>query len=379
VSGTASEAVSGALGGARRRGTLQVVAAIWVTLCLCLAEINEQVLPDKYFQDAHHIEGLALTATGPATDSFVTTAWVYNLFGGFAIPELTQLVTFVLFLVLLFRCAPWLEISRFGPIELALFCFCALEAAIYVAPYSKESIVVLVLLTLTLVPAKPAGDAVFVTMLCLYAGFIRQYWFIIAALYVGVRLLSRTRRPMWIVAFIGVAILVMAVGVSVVMHMNLNGFRQMVAQVNSAYAQTAIQDYIPVSGPLGGAANALLTLILLAVPIPLILTGSPLYLVFAAMMIVLWLTLFTTVRDSMRQGLFHTDVRSARASALLLATLPTLAIFEPDYGSYIKHLTPLLPLFLLSLRVRRELHDHAGPTAPPTFSYPAIPSRGPSS
>ena len=372
MSATVSETVSGA----RRRGTPQVVAAIWVTLCLGLAEMNEQVLPDKYFEDAHHIEHLALTATGPATDSFVTTAWVYSLFGGFAIPELTQLVTFVLFLVVLFRCAPWLEISRFGPVELALFCFCAVEAAIYVAPYSKESIVVLVLLTLTVVPTRPAGDVAFVATVCLYGGFIRQYWLIIAALYVGLRLLSRMRRPMWIVAFIGVAVLVMAVGVSVVMHMNLNSFRQMVAQYNSAYAQTAIKDYIPVNGPVGGAANALLTLMLLAVPIPLILTGSPVYLVFAAMMIVLWLTLFTTVRDRMRLGLFSADVRSARAAALLLATLPTLAIFEPDYGSYIKHLTPLLPLFFLSLRARRELRDHADPAAPPTFSHPAIPTRG---
>jgi uncharacterized membrane protein len=371
VSETAIETASGP-----RRGTPQVVVAIWVALCLGLAGMAEQLLPEKYVQDAHHIEHLALSATGPAADSFVTTAWVYKLFGGFAIPELTALVTFVLFLVVLFRCAPWLEISRFGPVELTLFCFCAVEAAIYIAPYSKESIVVLVVLTLTLVSTKPAGDVAFLTVVCLYAGFIRQYWFIIAALYVGMRLLLRMRRPMWIVAFIVLAVLVMAVGVSVVMHMNLNSFRQMVAQYNSAYAQTAIKDYIPVNGPVGGAANALLSLILLAAPIPLIITGSPVYLVFAALMIVLWLTLFTTVRDGMRQGLFRTDVRSARASALLLATLPTLAIFEPDYGSYLKHLTPLLPLFFLSLRARRAPRDRASPAGPPTFSDPATSSRG---
>jgi hypothetical protein len=379
VSAPTIETVGGAVSDPRRRGTPQVVAAIWVALCLGLAGMAEDVLPDKYLQDAQHLKHLAVSATGPATDSFVTTAWVYNLFGGFAIPELTAVVTFVLFLVVLFRAAPWLEISRFGPLEIVLFCFCAVEAAIYIAPYSKESIVVLVVLTLTLVPTNPAGDVAFVTVVCLYGGFIRQYWFIIAALYVGMRLTLRMRRPMWIVAFIVVAVLVMAVGVSVVMHMNLNSFRQMVAQYNSAYAQTAIKDYIPVTGPVGGAANALLTLILLAVPIPLIITGSPVYLVFAAMMIVLWRTLFITVRDGMRRGLFRTDVRSARASAVLLATLPTLAIFEPDYGSYLKHLTPLLPLFFLSLRARRELRDHARPVGPPAFFDPAIPSRGHSS
>ena len=52
--------------------------------------------------------------------------------------------------------------------------------------------------------------------------------------------------------------------------------------------------------------------------------------------------------------------RPERAVALLLALVIVQAIFEPDYGSYVKHIVPALPLFLalLPLRVRRrEPHD----------------------
>ena len=379
MNGTVDPGVADPIGDSGVQGTPQIVTAIWTVLCLGLAGMNDQLLPEKYFLDSQHIQQLALLASSPTNDSFGTTAWVYSVLGGFAVPELTQLITFLLFLVLLFRCAPWLGISRFGPVEVVLLCFSGTEAAIYLAQYSKESIVVLVVLTLVLVPTNAAGEFFFVVVACLYAAVIREYWFIITALYLCMRGLLRLRRPVWIAVFTGSAVLILAIGVSVVMHVDLNSFRQAVAQKDNLYSQTAIQEYIPVRGPLGAAANALVTLVLLAVPAPLIITGSPVYLVFAVVMAVLWWRLFATVREGMRQRLFRADVRVARACALLLATLPTLAIFEPDYGSYIKHLTPLLPLFLLPLRARREMGAHARRPAPPTLSDPAFPSRGPSS
>jgi hypothetical protein len=151
--------------------------------------------------------------------------------------------------------------------------------------------------------------------------------------------------------------LCMAFGTAVVLGVNLNSFREVVSQTNSLYAQTAIIDYIPVTGPLGGALNALCTLVLLVVPIPLAVTGSPVYLAFAGVMAVLWIKLVTVVRDGMRNSWFVLDVRLARAVSLLLAVVTVLAVFEPDYGSYIKHLTPVLPLFFFVLRARRKHHS----------------------
>ncbi len=44
--------------------------------------------------------------------------------------------------------------------------------------------------------------------------------------------------------------------------------------------------------------------------------------------------------------------RPERAVALLLALVVVQAIFEPDYGSYVKHMVPVLPLFLALLPLK---------------------------
>jgi hypothetical protein len=335
----------------------QIVVAVWLPLCFAFASLNQSLLPEKYFADSKNLEGLALTATGPSADSFVTTAWIYRALGGLEYPVLTYLVTLALFFILVFRCANWTDISRFSLIETALFCFCGIEAAIYLAQYSKESLVLLVVLALVVMPRPAWGDILFMVMACGYALMIRNYWFLIAVAYAAFRLLLRSRNPYRIPIFVVIAMVCMAFGTAVALGVNLNSFREVVSQTNSLYAQTAIQDYIPVTGPLGGASNALCTLLLLLVPIPLAVSGSPVYLAFAVVMAVLWITLLMVVRTGMRNGWFVFDVRLARAVSLLLAMVTVLAVFEPDYGSYIKHLTPVLPLFFFVLRARRTHHS----------------------
>jgi hypothetical protein len=335
----------------------QIVVAVWLPLCLAFASLNQSLLPEKYFADSKNLEGLALTATGPSVDSFITTAWIYRALGGLEYPVVTYLVTVALFFVLVFCCASWTDISRFSLIETALFCFCGVEAAIYLAQYSKESLVVLVVLAFVVMPRSAWGDILFMAIACGYALMIRDYWFLIVVAYAAFRLLLRSGKLYRIPVFLIIAMLCMAFGTAVVLGVNLNSFREVVSQTNSLYAQTAIIDYIPVTGPLGGALNALCTLVLLVVPIPLAVTGSPVYLAFAGVMALLWITLLTVVRRGMRNGWFVFDVRLARAVSLLLAMVTVLAVFEPDYGSYIKHLTPVLPLFFFVLRARRTHHS----------------------
>ena len=339
----------------RRRLVPQIIVALWLPLCFAFAGANQQFLPDKYFADSKYIQSLAMVATGPSSDSFVTTAWIYRALGAFEYPPITQLVTVAFFFITAFSCAPWLEVSRFTLLEVLLFCFCGAEAAIYLAQFSKESIIVLVVLVLVVMPKTAAGDVPFVAIACIYAYTIRDYWFIVAALYVAFRFLLRLKKPVMILIFVVVALLCLAVGASVALGLSLNSFRQAVAQFNSLYANTAIQNYVPVKGPLGVAANDLCTLALLIIPLPLLRSSAPTYLAFAGLMTVLWINLFYVVYKGMRKKWFVLDVRLSRAVSMLLAMLVVQSIFEPDYGSYIKHLTPLLPLFFFVLRARREL------------------------
>jgi hypothetical protein len=344
----------------------QLYVLVTVPLCFGFAVAKEDVLPDKYFADSHHIMGLDMAASGPSPDSFVTMAWLYRLVGAFDYPMATYLAALALFFVVMFRCIGWDDIRQFGMLEMLLFAFSGAEASIYLAQYSKESVIVLLALVLVMMPRRVHGDLVFVALACGYAYLIRQYWFIVVGLYLGLRVLLRSRRVRWLPIFLVVSMVALAFGVKLGMGVDLDSFRTGVNESNGLYAQSTIQDYIPVTGPLGGAANALLTLVLLVVPIPLILALSPTYLIFGGIISLLWLCLLQVARTGMRHGWFRAEVRLCRAVSLLLAMLAAQAIFEPDYGSYIKHLTPLLPLFFFALRARRTHRARSGTRTDPT-------------
>jgi hypothetical protein len=332
----------------------QFLAAIWLVGCFAFAALNETVLPDRYFADSHHIAALALTATGPDKDSFITTAWVYRILGGFDSATATSLVTLGLFFIVLFRCGPWMHIAEFGPMQTVLYCFAGLEAAIYLAQYSKESLIVVIVAVLVFTPATRSGDLLLLAVVAGYAWLIRTYWFIIAVLYVAFRILLRKPKPWRIAWFVVIALVGCAVGFTTLTGQDLDSLRRTVAQTNSLYANTAIHDYVPLGGPAGGAANAVVTLLTLVVPVPLLLAGSPVYVVFAVLMTLLWTRLLGCVAVGTREGWFAADPQLGRAVSLLMAMLTVEAIFEPDYGSYIKHLTALLPLFVPVLKVWRD-------------------------
>ncbi|SFQ30476.1 hypothetical protein SAMN05421810_10620 [Amycolatopsis arida] len=337
----------------------QLVVLVWLPVCFFFGLVNRRFLPEKYFLDDRHLQAVMPTATPDSADSFVVMAWIYRALGAMGHPTAVQAVTMLLFFALLFTCAPWSALTRFTVYETGIFCFCAAACAVYLAQYSKESLVLLLVLGLVLLPRSVLGDVVFVAAACLYAATLREYWFLVAGVYVLLRLvLRRARTPVWVPLVMAGALLAFAVGVEVLLGQDLNTFREIVAQyrVNSPNAQSAIQDYLPADTPPLAAANAALTVLLLVVPIPLLLDGSVVYLGFSVVIAALWLgTVARGVAWGTRRGWFARDVPMARAVSLLLAMLTVQAVFEPDYGSYLKHLTPLLPLFpLLFVRFRAQ-------------------------
>ncbi|MFK0250303.1 hypothetical protein ACIQUM_36840 [Amycolatopsis azurea] len=328
-----------------------MIVVAWLPACFFFGLTSRSILPEKYFLDDHHIQSVMPTAEPNSPDSFIVMAWIFRALGAMGHPVVVQAVTMTTFFVVLFACAGWSTLSRFTIFETMIFCFCGFACAVYLAQYSKEALVLLLVFGLVVMPRAAFTDVVFVVAACLYAVTLRQYWFLVAGLYVTFRVLLRhARRPFWIPLTMFAALLVFAVGVDVVQGAELNTFRESVAQfrVNSVNAQSAIQDYLPTSTPVLGAANAALTAVLLIAPIPLMLDFSFVYLGFSILIAALWLgPVARGVVHGIRRNWFARDVRMSRATSLLLAMVTVQAVFEPDYGSYIKHLTPLLPLFVL--------------------------------
>jgi len=203
----------------------------------------------------------------------------------------------------------------------------------------------------------------------LYAWVFRSYWYAVAGLTALYWFIGRTRPRHPVVALVVAAVLAVCVvgllysavtGSSVSsLRMNMNADR-----VNSPDATSMIPSYLPNGNTVMQLVNLALAVVVLLVPIPMLALGGAYYSSLFLVITVLWLTF-------LKANLHLWEASTSRAArettgpqwhpgllAFPLAFVTTQAMFEPDYGSALRHLTPVLPCMLLAvglyLRDRRE-------------------------
>jgi hypothetical protein len=112
-------------------------------------------------------------------------------------------------------------------------------------------------------------------------------------------------------------------------------------------ASSLISPFVSMPEPLGGIVNVMLTLVSLVFPWPLVSLGGLYYLFLTVVFVLIWISFGLSVRERNASRIPSASrFRFDRAVALVMAFLSTQALFEPDYGSALRHLTPLLPLIV---------------------------------
>jgi hypothetical protein len=210
-----------------------------------------------------------------------------------------------------------------------------------------------VIVTLLVLKFSPGRWWVIVATMAVYAAVFRTYWFLIAALTAGLIVLAHRRRDSarrYLVRLFGLAqvfLIIFCVAAPLVIGRSANTFRSdLNANREGAIdAVTIISPFVGGDSPVNSYINAVLTQISLVIPWPLLMKGSQ-YAIYAVGIFALWMTLLiTTVRGWKR--LSQMDRHGVHIGlSVLWAVLTVQAIFEPDYGSYLRHLTPMLPLIL---------------------------------
>ncbi len=329
-----------------------------------------------------------------SADPFRNTAFVYRVLGLADKPDIAAMAAIAVFGLALLAAIRWSELSRLTPVGLAVISVSYLLALIYLAQYSKEFVSLVLVALVLLLPRGGIHEVVLVGAMVGYAITIRPYWGIVVVLYVvGRILLPRVRGLVPVLIFVVVSYGCMQLVFNLYLGEALSYSRVAVndlrADINISVG-SLIVDFLPDQVGLQWL-NAFLVFLSLLFPWPLILGGSPTYLVMSVVIgflwgLVAWSILHiqreraadrsdrhahsarTTPRDgALRAFLSERTPRPERAVALLLALVVVQAIFEPDYGSYVKHIVPALPLFLalLPLRVRRRgNHMTRGSTKP---------------
>jgi succinoglycan biosynthesis transport protein ExoP len=271
---------------------------------------------------------------------------------------------------------------RFSRLALVLALLTPVAIGVYQASYTKELIISLGMLVIVAMPVNLLGEIVVVAALCVLGAEYRTYWLIVAGLYVVLRFLFSRRNLRWTpwrVVWTVVALSVLT-GLAVWAGAGVpaDSFRTDVNDSSTRQsAGSVITRFVEAPEPVGGVLNATLTSLFFIVPVPMLLKLSPYYLVIGVLFALIWISVVraaatTGTVNGTTGGRGVPDRRArllARFTALPLAFLIVQGLFEPDWGSALRHASPLLPLIFGAVTLAERSRPPGSPPGRPRTGH----------
>ncbi|QBQ96697.1 hypothetical protein [Paraburkholderia pallida] len=333
----------------RNKKIVQAFIVLWILACLCFSLFAQDVLPAKYLFDAGNIASrfgyVDQFAVGEAYDN---TALFYELCLLSESQHLAAFVTTLLFSFFILKCGTFASQMDWGAMHsLLLFTFICVVSAVYLGQYSKEATSMLITMSFFGLSNTMRGRVVWMLIACIYATYFRAYWVPVVILYIYYGfVLKRSRSIVVFLSSIAIAILLLALAFKAILGVDLAYYRYMVNDTRTydANANTMIVPLLPTGGIGLEWLNGVVQYLLMFFPIPLI-SGNPLYLAFVAIIGSIGVRIFMISRAILHSDLDRRTLQT-ECLALVVSFVTVQSIFEPDYGSYIRHLLPMLPLVL---------------------------------
>ncbi len=318
--------------------SLGVVVLVW----------HARIVPEKMTYDSQVIQDIATGRLRVSSDdkSYGNIGALYRWLGLSYQPMVASVLGYGIYFLELTVVIMSMASSRLRLFDRAILAAAALLGALFLGQYSKDVLIAILCLLAFKLGRTWWSEVFFVSLTMVYAFYFRQYWFLVMAFYVMLRLVQRRSRALWVaILFCLAALVVLSFAFPLVAHIDVQSFRMdvNVNRIGSEDAQSMIVPAIAGSSPAIGAMNSLITFFELLIPIPMLMS-SPNHAVYGLFLLAIWVRFL----GGFRRGL-HDDTLPpnwARCAALALAMVSVQAIFEPDYGSYLRHLTPMLPLMV---------------------------------
>ncbi|HIW91033.1 MAG TPA: polysaccharide biosynthesis tyrosine autokinase [Candidatus Corynebacterium avicola] len=268
-----------------------------------------------------------------------------------------------------------------GRVSLILALATPVLIGLYQATYTKEVLISLGIIVIALMPLNLLGEIIVVVTLLVLGLEYRTYWSIVAGLYVlirfvlsrrhtltGRRVSPKVSRVIWmIIGLSALAGLAIWIGTG----QPADYFRTAVNEGEARQENTGslISRYIELPEPLGGMVNVVLSTLFFIVPLPMVLKLSPYYLIIGCVFAFIWINAVRTAAATSRAyGTADSPYRServpvaetrlmARFIAVPLAFLIVQGLFEPDWGSALRHATPMVPLLVGAVALAERQHN----------------------
>lgn len=318
------------------------VFVIGILFCIWVAFFKESIFPEKYFNDTITIQRLIEHPYKNLGDSaFTNTARFFRIFhiDKYFLAPILAIVSY--FLVIYF------SFKKYNVAGISFFTFLLIVsysamAMVYISTYSKD----LVLFLLVVVPfvfLEKKYLLIWTLFVVLYAYFFRSYWFITILLFWFLKIFV-IQKPKFLIFVIPLFYFLISLVYNYVFGTSLLMIRYL-ANVDRDIdsAQTAIMIYIKGSNFALEALNFIITLIFLIIPIPLILLAKPFY-VILALLITIFFYNFIKLYLKQSKNKDYSNIFSFVISFMLVQGL-----FEPDYGSFVRHLAPMYPIIFICI------------------------------
>lgn len=332
--------------------SITLILALCMLIILILFALQmPKLLPEKYFFDAIGVADYMATEGDLVIfgNSFENTGLFLSKLG-FAPEDLPAFGAILVFSSIFYGLLRGGRSQRI-PQGLAIYaCIWAVVMTVYLGQPSKEMPVSGLVLAFLLMTRTKTGLVSWLVLALLYASYFRPYWFVVLAIFCGTYLFgrqlnSRFRWLMFVISIYGL----LALYVDFVMEQSLSSWRNdiNVDRELDPNSVTMIASLLPGEDILSSLLNALGALSMLVVPLPLLMQGQIQYLAAFLLIPSAMLLTYSASRKLLKEGGHNTQ--SHAAVNLFFSFIVVQGLFEPDYGSFLKHLSPFAPIIMYLL------------------------------
>lgn len=317
-------------------------------------------LPAKYYFDSNTIEAISQGKYPSYGDrSFQSIADFIRIIGLSDYPNLGKSLFLAIFVYGLSMVIAWKSPPVLNPV-LTLFSASGLFAigTVYFSMYTKEIIPFIMNLTLCVMAKRKLSKRLMMTSLfgiiLTYAIVFRNYWFLTAIVFLVTNLISSLRKPFgWKMTF---CILLLLTSSQMFQILNPRGIASMQRDLNSSrlgaeFASSAFVNYPSFMPEILEWPYRLVSLFF-----PFLLMTKVAWIYIFAWLIVMFSFILVRRSFSAKES---GDVISPLLLNYVISHIITLSTFEPDYGSFMKHLCPFFPILIMlilrSVRVSNHL------------------------
>ncbi len=333
--------------------------AVTTTFLFVFSLIKEYLLPERFFYDALAISSfIQKKADFTIGDSYSSTAAFYSIFSVTDNSIFLSIISAILIFSSFYVYSSKSNANRLTFLEFSSVVFFMFLSLTFMTMISKD-LIVLILVTPFIYFAKKGtiGLITWSLLATLYAVYFRAYWFLFITMFWGIYLLlALTRKPLLLLIAIPSALLVLSFIFSYVLGTDLDSFRMTINNYrldnNYEDVRTAILPWIAGSGPIISWINTVITWLTLIIPIPLIILFSPYYLIISFFIMLLFFKFWKKIINEITE---RKNPEIAACGSLIISFTVIQSVFEPDYGSYVRHLAPLYPIiFFVILKGNRS-------------------------